>query len=268
MSVYSGGSAGSGVADGARIALVTGGAGGLGLATARRFAHDGLRVVVADLDEALARSVAGDLDGGGHHGLALDIASEAAVIAAFETIEREIGPIAVLAHFAGTAGSGVTEVGTLLAGSTVAEWHRIMSVNALGTFLCVREMARCRSERPVDHARIITVSSVAGIQGGGQSGVAYAASKAAVLGLTRTAARDLGPLGITVNAIAPGPIETPMLARTQKRPGGTYPWIDAVPLRRVGMPEEIAEAASFLASEGAAFVTGATIDVNGGLLMN
>ncbi len=251
-----------------RIAIVTGGAGGLGLAVAKRLARDGLTVVVADLDADAAGAAAAELEGSGHSGLGLDVSDETSVAKMFDNIESKIGPIAVLAHFAGTAGSAVAEMGKLLALSTVDEWRRIMDVNALGTFLCVREMARRRGDRPVEHARIITVSSVAGIQGGGQSGVAYSASKAAVLGLTRTAARDLGPLGITVNAIAPGPIETPMLARTQKLPGGSYPWIDALPLRRVGTPDEIAEAASFLASVGAAFVTGATIDVNGGLLMN
>lgn len=249
-----------------RIALVTGGAGGLGLATARRFASDGMTVAVADIDGAAARKAAAGLDGEGHRGLALDVSREEAVVAAFDLVEAGMGPVSVLAHFAGTLGAGGSAVGIPLSQSSVEDWDAVMAVNARGTFLCVREMARRRRSTPVEHGRIITVSSLAGEAGGLQSGAAYSASKAAVLGLTRTAARDLGPIGITVNAIAPGPIDTPMLARSAS--GGSYTMLDSVPLRRIGTPDEIAEAASFLASVGAGFVTGATIDVNGGLLMH
>ena len=104
--------------------------------------------------------------------------------------------------------------------------------------------------------------------GGLQTGLAYAASKAAVLGITRACARELGPLGITVNAISPGPIGTPMLARaTGNADGAKYSKVDAIPLGRVGTPAEVAATASFLASVGGAYVTGATIDVNGGLFI-
>ena len=249
-----------------RIALITGGAGGLGLATAKRFARDGMTVAVADIDGAAAEKAATGLDGEGHRGIALDVSKEDAVIAAFDKVERELGPVSVLAHFAGTIGAGGFAVGITLADSTVEDWDKVMAINARGTFLCVREMSRRRRKIPVEHGRVITVSSLAGEAGGLQSGTAYSASKAAVLGLTRTAARDLGPLGVTVNAIAPGPIDTPMLARSST--SGSYTMLDAVPLRRIGTPDEIAEAASFLASVGAGFVTGATIDVNGGLLMH
>ena len=142
-------------------------------------------------------------------------------------------------------------------------------INGRGSFLCLRAMARLRKANRVEHGRIITISSLAGQTGGLQSGVSYSASKGAVLGLTRTAARDLAELGITVNAIAPGPIDTPMLAQATgaTQDGEKYRNLDAIPLRRVGTPDEIAEVASFLASVGAGFVTGATIDVNGGLFM-
>ena len=251
-----------------RIALVTGGASGLGFATARRFAADGMAVALTDLDEAAARRAAADLDGSGHRGLAMDVSQEAAVVAAFDEVEREMGPVSVLAHFAGTFGAGGSTPGTALLKATLDDWELVHAVNARGTFLCVREMARRRSAIPVEHGRVITTSSVAGQQGGGQSGAAYSSSKAAVLGLMRTAARDLGPLGITVNAIAPGPIDTPMLAASQTRNAdGTYALVSGVPLGRIGRPEEIAEAAAFLASPGAGFVTGATINVNGGVLM-
>lgn len=253
-----------------RIALVTGGAGGLGLATSTRFAEDGMTVVIADLDGAAAERAAGSLPGSGHLGLTLDVSDEAAVIAAFDKVETDLGPIAVLAHFAGMLGSGGIATGITLTDASLEDWDRVMKINARGTFLVVREMARRRRARSVEHGRIITVSSLAGQTGGLQSGAAYSASKAAVLGLTRTAARDLGNLGITVNAIAPGPIDTPMLAQAtgQTNSGTKYTKLDAVPLGRVGEPDEIAAAASFLASIKAGFVTGATIDVNGGLFMH
>ncbi|MCV0394924.1 MAG: SDR family oxidoreductase [Rhizobiaceae bacterium] len=253
-----------------RIALVTGGAGGLGLATARRFAADGMTVAVADLDGEAAGKAAAGLKGKGHIGLKLDVADQESVVATFDRVENEIGPIAVLAHFAGTLGSGGTATGITLIEADVDDWDRVMRVNARGTFLCVREMARRRRAKPVEHGRVVTVSSLAGQTGGLQSGTAYSASKAAVLGLTRTAARDLSSLGITVNVIAPGPIDTPMLAQAtgQTNSGTKYTKLDAVPLGRVGEPEEIAAAAAYLASVEAGFVTGATIDVNGGLFMH
>jgi 3-oxoacyl-[acyl-carrier protein] reductase len=252
-----------------RIALVTGGTGGLGFATAKQFAADGMTVIIADLDPTASKQAAAGLAGEGHRGVGLDVTSEERVIAVFREIESETGPISVLMHFAGILGAGGIATGISLIDSSVDDWDRVNRVNARGTFLCVREMARCRRARPVEHGRIITVSSLAGQSGGLQSGVAYSASKAAVLGITRTAARDLGPLGITVNAIAPGPIDTPMLAQaTGTAAAGTkYTKLDAVPLGRVGAPEEIAAVASFLASAGGAFVTGATIDANGGLFM-
>lgn len=249
-----------------RIALVTGGAGGLGLATARRFARDGMTVALTDIDGVAAQKAVDELDGKGHRGFALDVSREEEVAAIFDLVETGMGPVSVLAHFAGTLGAGGIAVGITLSDSSVEDWDKVMAINARGTFLCVREMARRRRSAPVERGRIITVSSLAGEAGGLQSGAAYSASKAAVLGLTRTAARDLGPMGVTVNAIAPGPIDTAMLA--QSATGGSYTMVDSVPLRRIGTPAEIAEAAAFLASEGAGFITGATIDVNGGLLMH
>ena len=253
-----------------RIALVTGGVGGLGLATAKQFASDGMTVIIADLDGTTAERAAATLEGDGHRGIAFDAGNEQKVIAAFKQVEGEIGPIAVLAHFAGMLGTGGTATGISLADASLEDWDQVTGLNARGTFICLREMARCRRARPVEHGRIITVSSLAGQTGGLQSGVAYSASKAAVLGITRAAARDLASLGITVNAIAPGPIDTPMLAQAtgQNNTGTKYTKLDSIPLGRVGLPEEIAAAASFLASVNGGYVTGATIDVNGGLFMH
>ncbi|EJC75049.1 dehydrogenase of unknown specificity [Rhizobium leguminosarum bv. trifolii WSM2012] len=253
-----------------RIALVTGGAGGLGLATARRFAADGMTVVVTDLDPTACETIAAGLPGQGHRGLRLDVSDETEVIRVFHQVEAKIGPVSVLALFAGIIGAGGAGAGIVLADATVEDWDTVQAVNARGTFLCIREMARRRRAVPAEHSRIITVSSGAGQVGSLQSGAAYSASKAAILGLTRMAACDLGPLGITVNAIAPGPIETPMLTQAigHSSADRAYATLGAVPLGRIGRPEEVAAAASYLASVDAAYVTGATIDVNGGLHMH
>jgi 3-oxoacyl-[acyl-carrier protein] reductase len=209
------------------------------------------------------------LDGGNHLGVALDVGSEESVIAVFDKVENEVGPIAVLAQFAGVLGQGGIATGITLVESSVDDWDFVNRINARGTFLCVREMGRRRRAKPVEHGRIIAVSSLAGQMGGLQSGVAYSAAKAAVIGLTKAAARDLGAIGVTANVIAPGPIDTAMLALATGKTadGQKYQKMDAVPLGRIGVPEEIAATASYLASEGAGFVTGATIDVNGGIYM-
>ena len=252
-----------------RIALITGGASGLGLATARRFAADGMTVVIADLRETAAAEAAGSLAGAGHRGIGLDVADESSVAKAFEGVEQQLGPVAVLACFAGLLSTSVKPGRISLVDLTLDEWEKVNAVNGRGTFLCIREFARRRSARPVEHGRVITVSSLAGQVGGMQSGAAYSASKGAVLSLTKLAARELAPLGITANAIAPGPIDTPMLRATVPEGSGDqkYLGLAQVPLGRVGMPVEIAAAAAYLASVEAGFVTGSTLDVNGGLRM-
>lgn len=250
-----------------RLALVTGGGGGLGAATARRFAEDGLTVIVTDIDGAAASKVAAGLPGQGHQGLELDVAREDDVAEVFRRVEHEAGPLSVLIMFAGFLGMGGAHSGVTLMDQDLADWERVFAVNTRGTFLCLRAFARHRRDRPVEHARVITITSLAGQMGGLQSGAAYSASKAAILGLTKRAARELAPLGITVNAIAPGPIDTPMLAGTSKDGETKYLRLDAVPLGRIGEADEIAAAASYLASPSSGFTTGATIDVNGGLLM-
>jgi 3-oxoacyl-[acyl-carrier protein] reductase len=252
-----------------RVALITGGASGLGLASAHRLASDGLIVAVADLKADAAAAAAAGLPGAGHVGVAIDVASEAGVRAAFDAVQSRLGPVTVLCCFAGIL-SAQAEPGRLpTAAISLDEWDRVMQVNARGTFLCIREMLRRLDGRPVEHGRIVTVSSLAGQIGGLQSGAAYSASKGAVLALSKVAAREAAPLGVTVNAIAPGPIDTPMLHQTVPRgnEGQKYLGTAAVPLGRIGVPQEIAAAVGYLVSPEAGFVTGATLDVNGGLSM-
>ena len=252
-----------------RVALITGGASGLGLATAQRLAADGLTVAIADLNADSAASAAQGLAGKGHIGLRCDVTDEASVHAAFESVQQRLGPVAVLACFAGILSSQPVPGRLPTVDITLQEWDRVMQVNARGTFLCVREMLRHCAGRTVEHGRIVTVASLAGQMGGMQSGAAYSASKGAVLALSKVAAREAAAQGITVNTIAPGPIDTPMLHQTvpEEQRGQKYLGTAAVPLGRIGLPEEIAAAVSYLVSPGAAFVTGATIDVNGGMLM-
>ena len=252
-----------------RIALITGGASGLGLATAHRFAADGMTVVLADLRETAAAEAATQLPGAGHRGIGLDVADERSVANAFDGVERTLGPVAVLACFAGLLSTSAKPGRIALVDLTLDEWEKVNAVNGRGTFLCIREFARRRNERPVQHGRIVTVSSLAGQVGGLKSGAAYSASKGAVLSLTKLAARELAPLGITVNAIAPGPIDTPMLRATvpEGNEDQKYLGLAQVPLGRVGAPVEIAAAAAYLASVEAGFVTGSTLDVNGGMRM-
>ena len=248
-----------------RVALITGGVSGLGLATAQRFAADGLVVIVADLDGTRALETAATLPGAGHWGIGMDVADEQSVITGFETAEARLGPVAVLACFAGISSNDGTRKSVALVDIELDEWEAVMLVNARGTFLCVREMMRRRMRHAVDHGRIIVVSSVAGQFGGIKSGSAYSASKGAILAMMKVAAREAAPMGMTVNALAPGSIDTPMLK--QILADETAPIAAVIPLKRIGMPDDVAAAASYLASPEAAYVTGATIDINGGIQM-
>ena len=252
-----------------RVALITGGASGLGLASARQLAADGLIVAVADLNADAAATAASTLPGAGHIGLRCDVTDEASVRTAFDTVQQRTGPVTVLACFAGILSTSPTPGRLPTTEISLAEWDKVMQVNARGTFLCIREMLRRAGDKPVEQGRIVTVASLAGQIGGLQSGAAYSASKGAVLALSKVAAREAAPLGITVNTISPGPIDTPMLHQTvpEAQRGQKYLGVAQVPLGRIGVPEEIASAVSYLVSPGAAFVTGATIDVNGGLSM-
>ncbi len=232
-----------------RIAFVTGGTRGIGLACAEQLAEDGHRVVVGSrtrpdrLPEGLAW-------------VACDVTDPAQVDAAFDAIEEEVGPVTIL-----VANAGITNDGLVLRMSD-EDFTGVVDANLGGAFRVAK-----RSIRPMMKqrwGRIILISSVVGTLG--QTGQAnYAASKAGLVGLGRSLAREFASRQITVNLVAPGPIDTDMLDALGDNARSAI--VDSVPLGRVGTPEDVAAAVSFLASDGADYITGATIPVDGGLGM-
>lgn len=247
-----------------RIVLVTGAASGIGAAICGAFAGDGATVVATDLDEDRVQAVVADLPeptAGNHVATRMDVSSEAEVVEVHSRIEREVGPIAVLVAAAGVFPPSDGE--PAVSGSTLAEWHRTQQINGAGTFLPIREMLRARHSNPVPHGRIVTFTSIGAQVGVLRATVSYAASKAAIMGITRCAAKEGAPLGITANCIAPGFVQTPMLGAAF-----TVEALEAlaqsVPLGRLGRPEEVAALVQFLASPLAGYITGTTIDINGG----
>jgi NAD(P)-dependent dehydrogenase (short-subunit alcohol dehydrogenase family) len=240
-----------------RTAIVTGGASGIGKATCELLAVEGYRVAVIDRDELGARGVA---DAIGGHAFALDVTDERAVAL---TIERAVAALGGRLDALATP-AGIAET-TPFMDLDAATFLRVYSVNAVGTFLCVREAAKYMRSG----ARICTVASVAGKRGGGLSGTAaYAASKGAVLALTRNAARALAERGIAVNAVAPGPTLTPMLAGPFHDEEHRRRVESLTLLQRSAEPEEIAEAIVWLLSPAASYVNGETLTVDGGMLLD
>jgi NAD(P)-dependent dehydrogenase (short-subunit alcohol dehydrogenase family) len=249
----------------ARIALITGGGSGIGAASAKALARDGFSIAVTDLRHDAAQSVAKKLPGAGHRAYGLDAGSERDIDGVFVAVEREMGPVSAILCCAGIIITPV-EGPPALTDMTAEDWDKTFAVNARGVFLCIRAFLRARKSRPVSHGRIIAISSAAAQIGGYRGSADYIASKAAVIALIKIAARQAAAQNITANNIAPGPIDTPML-RTAVPVGAEGPMLSNIPLGRLGRPDEIAAAVSYLASEKAAFVTGATIDVNGGYRM-
>ncbi len=247
-----------------RVALVTGAGSerGIGRAIALLFAAAGARVGVADRDQAGAALTARDIQaaGGSAHAVMVEVTDTESVTRAVAAVERSLGPVDVLVSSAGVTRS--TPVWEL----SPEEFDLVLGVNLRGGFLCLKAVLPGMMQRR--YGRIIWLSSVAGKQGGGVFGSShYAASKAGVIGLCQGIARELGPYGITSNAIAPGMVLTGLIARTSSQDFEDQlgeQVIAAAPLGRVGQPEDVAHAALFLASDAAGYVTGEILDVNGG----
>lgn len=251
-----------------RIALVTGGGSGLGRAISQAFAAEGASVVVSDIRGQTAEETVEGLVGDGHLALEADVADEASVVALFDATHKAYGRLDIAMNNAGVdrwPGDGFEQLmktGQQLVHMSAEAFARVMAINVNGVFLCSREAAKLMLRQ--DHGgSIINMSSIAGISN--QGGPHYAASKSAVIGLTRACARELGPQGIRVNAICPGAIDTPMTRQLAE------PILEglaaAAPLQRLGRPEDVAATAVFLASDESSFITGQWISPNGGLIM-
>ncbi|WP_459475369.1 SDR family NAD(P)-dependent oxidoreductase [Pseudomonas sp. No.117] len=244
-----------------KIALVTGAASarGIGRATAQAFAAQGARVIILDLDASAARDAAASL-GECHLGLTANVADEAQVRAAVDQALAHYGRLDVLVNNA-----GITQpVKTLEIGR--ADYDRILDVNLRGTLLMSQAVIPAMREQ--GGGSIVCLSSVSAQRGGGIfGGPHYSAAKAGVLGLTRAMAREFGPDGIRVNALTPGLIQTDItggLMHDERRQS----IIDGIPLGRLGEPRDVANAALFLASDLSGYLTGVTLDVNGGMLIH
>jgi len=242
-----------------RVAVVTGGAAGMGRAICQRLARQGCRVAVLDLDGDAAEQTAKELQTNGATTIAalVDVADRAAVDAALARVRVELGPVEIMVTSAGIDRfEPFTDI-------SLESWDRMLAVNLTGTFHCIQsavpDMLAAR------WGRVVTISS-SSAQSGSRRMAHYVASKGGIIGLTKALALELAPHGITVNTIPPGFIDTPMARRAEAR--GDLPSIDAVaaqtPVRRAGMPDDVAAACAFLCSDDAGYITGQQINVNGG----
>lgn len=240
-----------------QTALITGASRGIGLAIARIYGEVGAKLAIVARDEARLHRAAEQLRGNGYQVLECpcDIAVESQVNTVVDRVIQQYGRIDLLVNNAGILQSGP------ITNFSAADWERMLAVNLNSAFYFCRAIAPAMIEQK--SGRIINISSVAAHTGGVAGSVQYSASKGALLSFTKALARDLAPHNITVNAIAPGQIETDMgtlSGETRQRV------LDMIPLHRLGTPEDIAYSALFLASNAASYITGATIDVNGGIL--
>jgi NAD(P)-dependent dehydrogenase (short-subunit alcohol dehydrogenase family) len=239
--------------DGKRT-IVTGGAGGIGGAIARRMAAAGARIMIADLNGDKARASAAAL-GAGHFSAEVDVAALDSVEAMVASAERQMDGVDVLVHCAGVAMlRDVLEV-------PPAEWKRVIDINLMGTYYACLAVARAMVARKSGGSLITIASAAAARPSRGAS--AYGAAKGGVVTLTKALAVDLAGRNIRVNSIAPGPVETEM-ARTEHRSETRAMFEKMIPMRRYARPEEIASAAVFLASDESSYVSGAIVTVDGG----
>jgi NAD(P)-dependent dehydrogenase (short-subunit alcohol dehydrogenase family) len=243
-----------------RVAVVTGGASGIGLGVARRFIADGHRVAIFDSNPETLTSATAELEADGTKIVAVevDVADRQSVDNGYARVRSELGPVELLVTSAGI------ESFTPVLDITADGWDRIIAVNLTGTFTCVQ--AALPDMLAARWGRIVTISS-SSAQSGAPNMAHYAASKGGVIGLTKALAVDLARSGITVNTIPPSLVDTPMARHAEA--AGDFPGVDVVgpmvPLGRAGTPADIAGACSFLCSEDGSYITGQIIGVNGGM---
>jgi 3alpha(or 20beta)-hydroxysteroid dehydrogenase len=240
-----------------KVALVTGAAGGIGAAAARRLAQEGARLLLTDADEDGARRVARELGGERADALGHDVTSEEQWQAVLAHALEAHGRVDVLVNNAGVF------LAKPLTQTSVEEFRRVLDVNVTGVFLGMRTVAPAMVERQA--GSVINISSVAGLIGPPFL-TAYAASKWAVRGITKVAAKEFAQSGVRVNSLHPGQIDTDMNTRQREQtPELIDKLIRGIPLRRIGQPEEVAEAIVYLASDESVYVTGSELAIDGGV---
>lgn len=236
---------------------------GIGRATAHYLAERGWSVGIIDLDVEASRATASELNetyGVAALGVGADVSDQGAVSAAFEAFEKTLPTLVGLVNIAGVS-SPVPYLETDL-----SEWNRVIAINLTGVHIVTQSAIASMVQRGL--GRVVTLSSVSAQRGGGTfSKTAYSAAKAGVIGFTRSVAREFGHSGITVNAISPGPIDTDIMGGTLTEERKRSMAADGV-LPRIGTPRDIAAATAFLLSEDAGFITGQTLNVDGGLYMH
>lgn len=247
-----------------RTVVITGAARGIGLGIARRFLEDGASVVLGDTQESSLREAIKSLGALAERALTVvcDVSQTEQVIGLMKAAQKGFGGVSVLVNNAGISPKHAG-LKAPIAEMSEAEWRQVLDINLTGAFLCSR--AALPMMQAASWGRIVNIASQAGRTRTDIAGAHYAASKAGMMGLARTLAVEVGRFGITANSIAPGRIDTPMAAEAGAAVNADY--LKRIPVCRLGTPEDVAAAVAFLASDEAGFISGVTLDVNGGAFM-
>ncbi len=243
------------------VAIVSGGGNGIGRCVALRFAQAGIAIAIADADREAAERVVSELvaEGAQARSYSVDVTQAAEVKEVVAKVHKDFGRVDILANLAG--GTIHTKAVEDL---SWAEWREVLDVNLKGTFLFCREVAPSMMEQR--RGRIVNTASNYGLTGCALR-TPYSAAKAGILGFTKSLALELAPHGVLVNVVAPGPTDTPRVL-ANATPGSREAWKPQIPLGRTGRPEDVAEGFYFLVSPENTYITGYTLNVNGGLVMN